>query len=71
MNLGWEKGLLDMCVGEKRQLVVPSGKAYGQTKAHGSEGGTRVMPGATVVYHVELLDILSEEEAAAPLVWGL
>lgn len=22
---GWEKGLLDMCVGEKRKLVVPSG----------------------------------------------
>ncbi len=21
---GWEKGLLDMCVGEKRKLVVPS-----------------------------------------------
>ena len=21
---GWEKGLLDMCVGEKRKLIVPS-----------------------------------------------
>lgn len=29
MNEGWEKGLLNMCVGEKRKLVVPSGLAYG------------------------------------------
>ena len=26
---GWEKGLLDMCVGEKRKLTVPPHLAYG------------------------------------------
>lgn len=48
-----------------------SGKAYGATKAHGSELSARVMPDATVVHFIELLGILSEEEAAPHLVWGL
>lgn len=68
---GFEKGCLAMCIGEKRKLIVPSGMAYGETKAHGSEIAGRVMPGDTLVYEVELLDILSEEEAAPHLVWGI
>lgn len=27
---GWDKGLKDMCVGEKRKLSVPSALAYGK-----------------------------------------
>ena len=60
-----------MCIGEKRKLVVPSGMAYGETKAHGSEIAGRVMPGATLVYEVELLDILSEDDAASHFVWDI
>lgn len=26
---GWEEGLLDMCLNEKRILTIPSRKAYG------------------------------------------
>lgn len=26
---GWEEGLLDMCLNEKRVLTIPSRKAYG------------------------------------------
>ena len=71
MNEGFEKGLLGMCVGEKRKLVVPAGLGYGQTKVLGSELGGRVLPGSTLVYHVELLDILTEDEAEPYLIWGL
>lgn len=27
---GWEKGLLDMCPGEKRILTIPSDMGYGK-----------------------------------------
>ena len=27
--LGWEQGLLDMCVGEKRTLIIPPEMGYG------------------------------------------
>jgi FKBP-type peptidyl-prolyl cis-trans isomerase len=59
-----------MCVGEKRKIFVPSGMAYGAREAHGSDLLSRVQPDAAVVYDVELLQILDEEEGAPHLVWG-
>ena len=40
MIKGWEEGLLDMCVGEKRKLLIPASKGYGSTGA-----GTSVSDG--------------------------
>jgi FKBP-type peptidyl-prolyl cis-trans isomerase len=71
MNEGWEKGLLQMCIGEKRKLTVPSDMAYGEVGSFGSESTAKIKPGATIVYDIELLDILDEEKAAPHLVWGL
>ena len=67
--LGWERGLQNMCVNERRRLVVPAGMAYGETGGYGSE--RKINPHATLVYEVELLDILAENEAAPHLVWGI
>ena len=67
---GFEKGLLNMCIGEKRKLVVPSNMAFGEVGGYGSESINKIYPGATLVYVVELLDILDEEEAAPHLVWA-
>uniref|UniRef100_A0A7S1BXJ4 peptidylprolyl isomerase n=1 Tax=Corethron hystrix TaxID=216773 RepID=A0A7S1BXJ4_9STRA len=49
---GWDQGLLNMCVGEKRKLVIPSDLGYGNEGA-----GTDIPAGATLVFEVELLDI--------------
>lgn len=48
---GWERGLLGMCEGERRKLIVPSGLAYGESGA----GNGEIPPGATIIYDVELL----------------
>ena len=49
---GWDNGLLDMCVGEKRKLIIPSGLGYG---AGGS--GAKIPGGSTLVFETELLAI--------------
>merc|ERR1712072_1524971 len=53
---GWEEGLLNMCVGEKRKLTIPASKAYGQ-RAMG-----KIPAGSTLIFDTELLKIKGQEE---------
>uniref|UniRef100_A0A023FNX4 peptidylprolyl isomerase n=1 Tax=Amblyomma cajennense TaxID=34607 RepID=A0A023FNX4_AMBCJ len=49
---GWDQGLLDMCVGDKRKLTVPPSLGYGEQGA-----GDRIPPGSTLVFDTELTKI--------------
>ncbi|KAH8725522.1 vacuolar membrane protein-domain-containing protein [Phaeosphaeriaceae sp. PMI808] len=53
---GWDKGLLDMCPGEGRKLIIPPGLGYGGDD-HGPIPG-----GSTLIFETELVEI----EGVAP-----
>ncbi|XP_065178434.1 uncharacterized protein LOC135809092 [Sycon ciliatum] len=48
---GWDRGLLDMCVGEKRKLTIPPALGYGD------QGAGKIPAGATLIFEVELLSL--------------
>jgi FKBP-type peptidyl-prolyl cis-trans isomerase len=62
---GWDQGLQNMCIGEKRRLTIPSNLAYGDAGAGGVIPRTFIVllrlicstAGATLVFEVELLGI--------------
>jgi len=54
---GWDQGLLGMCEGEKRKLVIPPDMGYG------TSGSPPKIPGNSVlVFEVELVKINRKEE---------
>merc|ERR1711981_701711 len=58
---GWDQGLIGVCKGEERHLVVPSPLAYGDRGA-----GDVIPPGATLLFDIVIVDVekqgQSEEE---------
>ncbi|XP_041040480.1 peptidyl-prolyl cis-trans isomerase FKBP14 [Carcharodon carcharias] len=48
---GWDRGLREMCTGEKRKLIIPPALAYGK------EGRGKIPPESTLTFEIELLEI--------------
>ncbi len=58
---GWTEGLQLMPVGSKYRLFIPSDLAYGPRGA-----GQKIGPHATLIFDVELLEIVGQNQESAP-----
>ena len=63
---GLDRGVLGMCVGEKRMLEVPPGHAYKSDKK--SSLGVEIPYTGTQMYDVKLNSVRDEEKGPAPQV---
>lgn len=59
---GWDEGIPGMKEGGKRTLIIPSNLAYGPAGA----GGGRIPPNATLVFDVEILNIIGGAPSPPP-----
>jgi FKBP-type peptidyl-prolyl cis-trans isomerase len=55
---GWDRGVAGMQVGEVRELTIAPELAYGERGA-----GTVIPPGATLVFEVELADVVGDDSS--------
>lgn len=53
---GWDMGLLDMCPGEKRTLIIPPELGYGE------RGAGPIPAGSTLVFETEMVEIVGVEQ---------
>jgi|HubBroStandDraft_1064217.scaffolds.fasta_scaffold59511_2 FKBP-type peptidyl-prolyl cis-trans isomerase FklB len=58
---GWTEALQLMAVGSKWKLFIPSNLAYGDRQA-----GQMIAPGSTLIFDVELLDIVNQTPPPIP-----
>uniref|UniRef100_A0A673HTX7 peptidylprolyl isomerase n=1 Tax=Sinocyclocheilus rhinocerous TaxID=307959 RepID=A0A673HTX7_9TELE len=63
--IGMEQGLIGMCVGEKRKLVIPPHLAYGERGVDGEVPGSAVL-----VFDVELVDLEEGLPEGYMFVWN-
>ncbi|KAF9951344.1 Peptidyl-prolyl cis-trans isomerase fpr2 [Modicella reniformis] len=54
---GWDEGLTDMCVGEKRKLTIPAKMGYGDRSM-----GSSIPANSALVFEVELVRINGKDE---------
>ncbi|XP_050354908.1 peptidyl-prolyl cis-trans isomerase FKBP2 [Nymphalis io] len=54
---GWDQGLMGMCEGEQRKLVIPPELAYGEVGAP-----PKIPKSATLTFHVDLVKIERRDE---------
>lgn len=54
---GWQEGLALMPEGSKYELYIPASLAYGDG------GGGTIKPGSTLIFQVELIEIVDEDSA--------
>jgi len=47
---GWQEGIPGMCVGGRRELIIPPALAYGERGAH-------QLAGATLIFVIDLLGV--------------
>ena len=55
---GWDQGLLGVCKGEERHLVVPASLAYGDRGA-----GDVIPPDATLLFDIVIVDVIKAKSA--------
>jgi hypothetical protein len=59
---GWDEGLLGAQRGDKKRLVVPADKAYGDQDIKGPDGKIIIPKNSTLIFDLEVVEIVAKEK---------
>ncbi len=60
---GWDEGLIGVKRGDKKQLIIPADKAYGNQEIKGQDGKVIIPKNSTLIFDVEVVEVISESDA--------
>jgi FKBP-type peptidyl-prolyl cis-trans isomerase len=59
---GWDEGLLGVQRGDKKNLVIPADKAYGDQEIKGPDGKVIIPKNSTLIFDLEVIEIVAKEK---------
>lgn len=59
---GWDEALVGVKKGDKKHLVIPGDKAYGEQEIKGPDGKVLIPKNATLVFDLEVVQIVSAKK---------
>lgn len=59
---GWDEGFVGMKRGDKKKLVIPGPKAYGDQEIKGPDGKVLIPKNATLIFDVEVVEVMAKEK---------
>ncbi len=59
---GWDEGIVGMKKGDKKHLVIPGDKAYGEQEIKGPDGKVLIPKNATLVFDIEVVQVMAADK---------
>ncbi|MES2986217.1 MAG: FKBP-type peptidyl-prolyl cis-trans isomerase [Patescibacteria group bacterium] len=59
---GWDEGLVGVKRGDKKQLVVPGEKAYGNQDIPGPDGKVLIPKNSTLIFEIEVVEVMAKSK---------
>ncbi len=59
---GWEEGLMGTKKGDKKHLVIPANKGYGDQEIKDNDGKIIIPKNSTLIFDVEVMEVIPAEQ---------
>lgn len=59
---GWDEGFVGLQRGDKKKLVIPADKGYGDQEIKGQDGKVLIPKNSTLIFEVEVVEVMAKQK---------